>query len=134
LAQSSARVRAAAVQAGTSEGTMTRRPRAAIGGGLVLLLSVPTTTHAQAGASPRASEHWVTTWATAQQLAPTRLPFGTGEIVQPPASAHVPAPQRSAGRAPSSRRIVSACSIACTPPSCALSPARRDPDTRSPAI
>jgi lysophospholipase L1-like esterase len=33
----------------------------------------------------------VTTWATAQQLAPTRLPFGNGEIVQPPPAAHVPA-------------------------------------------
>ena len=33
----------------------------------------------------------MTTWATAQQLAPTRLPFGSGEIVQPPPAAHVPA-------------------------------------------
>jgi len=56
---------------------------------LVLLLSVPTTTHAQA--APRAGEHWVTTWATAQQLAPTRLPFGRGEPVQPPPAARVPA-------------------------------------------
>jgi enterochelin esterase-like enzyme/lysophospholipase L1-like esterase len=46
---------------------------------------------AQFSPSPLASEHWVTTWATAQQLAPTRLPFGNGEIVQPPPSAHVPA-------------------------------------------
>ena len=70
---------------------MTRQTCAAIGGWLVLLLSVPTTTHAQAGLSPRASEHWVTTWATAQQLAPTRLPFGRGEPVQPPPGARVPA-------------------------------------------
>jgi lysophospholipase L1-like esterase len=70
---------------------MTRQTCAAIGGWLVLLLSVPTTTHAQAGSSPRASEHWVTTWATAQQLAPTRLPFGRGEPVQPPPVARVPA-------------------------------------------
>jgi lysophospholipase L1-like esterase len=33
---------------------------------------------------------WVTTWATAQQLAPTRLPIGNGDV-QPPASARVPA-------------------------------------------
>jgi len=33
--------------------------------------------------------HWTTTWATAQQLAPTRLPIGRGEQ-QPPASARVP--------------------------------------------
>lgn len=46
---------------------------------------------AQSSPSPRTTEHWVTTWATAQQLAPTRLPFGNGEIVQPPPSAHVPA-------------------------------------------
>ena len=70
---------------------MTRQTGAAIGGWLVLLLSVPTTTHAQAGLSPRASEHWVTTWATAQQLAPTQLPFGRGEPVQPPPAARVPA-------------------------------------------
>ena len=70
---------------------MTRQTGAAIGGWLVLLLGVPTTTHAQAGSSPRASEHWVTTWATAQQLAPTRLPFGRGEPVQPPPVARVPA-------------------------------------------
>jgi len=41
--------------------------------------------------SSLATEHWVTTWATAQQLAPTRLPFGNGEIVQPPPAARVPA-------------------------------------------
>ena len=70
---------------------MTRQACAAIGGWLVLLLSVPTPTHAQAGLSPRASEHWVTTWATAQQLAPTRLPFGGGGPVQPPTGARVPA-------------------------------------------
>ena len=46
---------------------------------------------AQSSPSPVAGEHWVTTWATAQQLAPTRLPFGNGEIVQPPPAAHVPA-------------------------------------------
>jgi enterochelin esterase-like enzyme/lysophospholipase L1-like esterase len=45
----------------------------------------------QTAPAPAATEHWVTTWATAQQLAPTRLPFGNGEIVQPPPSAHVPA-------------------------------------------
>ena len=33
----------------------------------------------------------MTTWATAQQLAPTRLPFGRGELVQPPPAARVPA-------------------------------------------
>ncbi|HET9833930.1 MAG TPA: alpha/beta hydrolase-fold protein, partial [Vicinamibacterales bacterium] len=46
---------------------------------------------AQSSPSPFAAEHWVTTWATAQQLAPTRLPFGNGDIVQPPPTAHVPA-------------------------------------------
>src|SRR5438270_10923204 len=56
-------------------------PRAAIGVLLVGFLSLPAA----------ASEHWVTTWATAQQLAPTRLPFGSGGPVQPPPGAHVPA-------------------------------------------
>src|SRR5437763_17702 len=70
---------------------MTRQTYAAIGGALVLLVSVPAATYAQAASSSRASEHWVTTWATAQQLAPTRLPFGNGEPVQPPPGAHVPA-------------------------------------------
>lgn len=46
---------------------------------------------AQAASSPLPAEHWVTTWGTAQQLAPTRLPFGNHEIVQPPPAAHVPA-------------------------------------------
>ena len=43
--------------------------------------------HAQsrAGAS-RVDAHWVTTWATAQQLAPTRLPFAQGEQLPPPAA------------------------------------------------
>ena len=36
----------------------------------------------------------MTTWATAQQLAPTRLPFGRGELVQPPPAARVPATLR----------------------------------------
>jgi enterochelin esterase-like enzyme/lysophospholipase L1-like esterase len=51
-----------------------------------------------AGAQPRttprppAAEHWVTTWATAQQLAPTRLPFGgRDEPPPPPPAARVPA-------------------------------------------
>ena len=39
-----------------------------------------------------ANEHWVTTWATAQQLAPTRLPFGgRDEPPPPPPAARVPA-------------------------------------------
>src|SRR3954469_257938 len=46
---------------------------------------------AQTGWSPRPGDHWVTTWATAQALAPTRLPFGGGEPVQPPPAARVPA-------------------------------------------
>jgi len=70
---------------------MTRQTCAAIGGWVVLLLSVPAAAGAQTGSSPRASEHWVTTWATAQQLAPTRLPFGNGEPVQPPPAVRVPA-------------------------------------------
>jgi lysophospholipase L1-like esterase len=70
---------------------MTRQTCAAIGGWLVLLLSVPAATDAQVGSSARASEHWVTTWATAQELAPTRLPFGRGEPVQPAPGARVPA-------------------------------------------
>lgn len=37
-----------------------------------------------------ADAHWVTTWATAQQIAPTRLPFGRGGEQQPPPAAHVP--------------------------------------------
>lgn len=37
-----------------------------------------------------ADAHWVTTWATSQQIAPTRLPFGRGGEQQPPPAAHVP--------------------------------------------
>ena len=56
-----------------------------------VLLNTPSALRAQTGSSPRSNEHWVTTWATAQQLAPTRLPFGPGGPVQPPPAAHVPA-------------------------------------------
>ncbi|MEP7308558.1 MAG: SGNH/GDSL hydrolase family protein [Acidobacteriota bacterium] len=56
-----------------------------------VLLHAPAALRAQTGSSPRSNEHWVTTWATAQQLAPTRLPFGRGELVQPPPAARVPA-------------------------------------------
>ena len=56
-----------------------------------VLLGAPAALRAQTGSSPRPNEHWVTTWATAQQLAPTRLPFGRGEMVQPPPAARVPA-------------------------------------------
>ena len=46
----------------------------------------------RAAASPPAAERWVTTWATAQQLAPTRLPFGgRDEPPPPPPAARVPA-------------------------------------------
>jgi lysophospholipase L1-like esterase len=57
----------------------------------VVLLNALTALRAQTGSSPRSSEHWVTTWATAQELAPTRLLFGRGELVQPPPAARVPA-------------------------------------------
>jgi lysophospholipase L1-like esterase len=56
----------------------------------LVLVNVPAP-RAQTGSPPRSNEHWVTTWATAQQLAPTRLPFGRGELVQPPPAARVPA-------------------------------------------
>jgi enterochelin esterase-like enzyme/lysophospholipase L1-like esterase len=43
-------------------------------------------------ATPAANERWVSTWATAQQLAPTRLPFGgRDEPPPPPPAARVPA-------------------------------------------
>ena len=46
----------------------------------------------RAEASPRTAEKWVTAWATAQQLAPTRLPFGgRDEPPPPPPAARVPA-------------------------------------------
>jgi lysophospholipase L1-like esterase len=68
---------------------MTNRRHAAIVLAVVLLtaaVTLPAQTR-----SPGAAEHWVTTWATAQALAPTRLPFGNGEPVQPPPAARVPA-------------------------------------------
>ena len=68
-----------------------RQKRAAAAVLAVVLLHSPAALRAQAGSSPRPTEHWVTTWATAQQLAPTRLPFGRGEPVQPPPAARVPA-------------------------------------------
>ena len=71
---------------------MIGRQRCAAGAVLAfVLLSAPAALRAQTGASPRPNEHWVTTWATAQQLAPTRLPFGRGEMVQPPPAASVAA-------------------------------------------
>jgi lysophospholipase L1-like esterase len=66
---------------------MIRRWQAA----LAIALLAPAALWAQSGQAPRSNEHWVTTWATAQQLAPTRLPFGRGELVQPPPAARVPA-------------------------------------------
>src|SRR3954468_11659274 len=59
-----------------------------------VLLNAPMALRAQTGSSPRTRDHWVTTWATAQGLAPTRLPFGGGELVQPPPAARVPATLR----------------------------------------
>jgi lysophospholipase L1-like esterase len=61
------------------------------GGLVLLLLNAPAALRAQTGSSPASNEQWVTTWATAQALAPTRLPFGDHELVQPPPSARVPA-------------------------------------------
>jgi lysophospholipase L1-like esterase len=58
---------------------------------LAIALLATTSLHVQSAQPPRVAELWVTTWATAQQLAPTRLPFGRGEIVQPPPAARVPA-------------------------------------------
>jgi lysophospholipase L1-like esterase len=60
----------------------------------VLLLTAAVTLPAQTNAAPGAPgavDHWVTTWATAQALAPTRLPFGNGGPVEPPPAARVPA-------------------------------------------
>ena len=57
----------------------------------VVLLTAAVTLPAQTKSAPAAGEHWVTTWATAQALAPTRLPFGNGEPVLPPPGARVPA-------------------------------------------
>ena len=68
-----------------------RQKRAAAAVLALVLLNAPAALRAQTGSSPRSNEHWVTTWATAQQLAPTRLPFGRGELVQPPPAARVPA-------------------------------------------
>jgi lysophospholipase L1-like esterase len=68
-----------------------RDKRAAAAVLALVLLNAPAALRAQTASSPRSNEHWVTTWATAQQLAPTRLPFGRGELVQPPPAARVPA-------------------------------------------
>jgi hypothetical protein len=68
-----------------------RQKRAAAATLALVLLNAPAALRAQTGSSPRSNEHWVTTWATAQQLAPTHLPFGRGELVQPPPAARVPA-------------------------------------------
>jgi len=68
-----------------------RQKRAAAAVLALVLLHAPAAVRAQTGSLPRSNEHWVTTWATAQQLAPTRLPFGSGELVQPPPAARVPA-------------------------------------------
>lgn len=68
-----------------------RCARAAVGALALALLSAPAAPHGQTRRSPASNERWVTTWATAQQLAPTRLPFGSGEPVQPPPAARVPA-------------------------------------------
>ena len=57
----------------------------------VFLLAAAVPLPAQTKAASGAGEHWVTTWATAQGLAPTRLPFGNGGPVEPPPAARVPA-------------------------------------------
>ena len=67
-----------------------RRKRAAAGVLAFVLLHAPARC-AQTASPARPNERWVTTWATAQQLAPTRLPFGDRELVQPPPAARVPA-------------------------------------------
>ena len=58
----------------------------------VALCSAPIQLRAQSTAAPVASEGWVTAWATAQQLAPTRVLFGgRNEPPPPPPGARVPA-------------------------------------------
>ena len=59
-------------------------------GALVLIASLIGLQAHTASKGGDADARWVTTWATAQQLAPTRLPFGGGGEQQPPPSAHVP--------------------------------------------
>jgi len=44
----------------------------------------------QATAPSSPGERWMTTWATAQQFAQTRLPWGKGEAPPPPPAARVP--------------------------------------------
>ena len=67
---------------------MTRRS-SAIATCAVLVWFVALRAQSRTGAAP-VDANWVTTWATAQQLAPTRLPIGRGDV-QPPAAARVPA-------------------------------------------
>jgi lysophospholipase L1-like esterase len=62
----------------------------ALWGALVVgALGLPT---AQTSLAPTAPERWLTTWATAQQLAPTRVAFGGKEQAPPPpVQARIPA-------------------------------------------
>ena len=65
---------------------------AALGLWLALLVGVPGAAVAQTTPAPAAGEHWVTTWATAQQLAPTRVAFGGRDQAPPqPPLARIPA-------------------------------------------
>jgi len=52
-------------------------------------ITLATTLGAQSKQTAVAGERWIATWATAQQLAPTRLPIGRGDQ-QPPPAARVP--------------------------------------------
>ena len=56
----------------------------------VLVVSLAGLQAQRRAAAASADAYWVTTWATAQQIAPTRLPFGRGGEQQPPPAAHVP--------------------------------------------
>jgi lysophospholipase L1-like esterase len=58
----------------------------------VLVVGLAGVTAAQTVPAPSGSERWLTTWATAQQLAPTRVAFGGKEQPTPlPAQARIPA-------------------------------------------
>ncbi len=67
-----------------------RGSRRALGLWLALLVGLPAAGAAQP--QPASAEQWVTTWATAQQLAPTRVAFGGRDQAPPqPPLARIPA-------------------------------------------
>src|SRR4029434_4994840 len=89
MSQPAHRIRAAAVQVCTTMTTTVSKSVVASFALSLAAIALTTTLGAQSKQTAVAGERWSATWATAQQIAPTRLPIGRGDV-QPPPAARVP--------------------------------------------